>query len=83
MNRFNRSIPLAFLLAVAADTSDVAFGAPNDAPPVLSHGMLAGLLAGSAGSPAAEPDGRPPETKVAQFRNYGFSNCATGSWRNC
>jgi hypothetical protein len=79
MNKFNRSIPLAFLLAVAADTSGVALGTANDAP-VLTHGMLADLLAGSV---AVEPDGRLPETKVAQFRNYGFSNCATGSWRNC
>lgn len=84
MNKFNRSIPLAFLLAVAADTSGVPFGAANDAPQVLTHGMLAELLAGSARSSTVDPDGRQtPDNKVAQFRNYGFSNCATGRWRNC
>jgi hypothetical protein len=85
MNKINRSIPLAFLLAVAADTSGVPFGAANDVPPVLTHGMLAELLAGSVKSSTAEPDGRqPPNTKVAQFfRNYGFLNCFTGNWRNC
>lgn len=85
MSNLNRSIPLAFLLATALDTSGVSFDAPNDAPPVLTHGMLADLLAGGAEQAAAEPDGqRPAKTKLAQFfRNFGFYNCFTGNWRNC
>jgi hypothetical protein len=85
MKTLNRSIPLAFLLAMASETSGVSFGATNDAPPVLTHGMLAELLAGSTKSPAAEPDGQQaPNSKVAQFfRNYGFFNCFGGNWRNC
>ena len=84
MNKLNRSIPLAFLLAVAADTSSVSFGEAN-APPVLTHGMLAALLSGDDKSSAIEPYGQPPaDQKVAQFfRNYGFFNCFGGAWRNC
>ena len=85
MNKLNRSIPLAFLLAVAADASSLPFGESTDAPPVLTHGMLAALLADDAKSTVAEPHGKPPAgQEVAQFfRNFGFLNCFGGAWRNC
>ena len=35
----------AFPLAMASDTSAVSLGGTNDTPPVLTHGMLAELLA--------------------------------------
>jgi hypothetical protein len=84
MNKLNRSIPLAFLLAVAADTSGAPLDEANGAAPVLTHGMLAELLAHNGNSPTAEADGRPRlEQRMAQFRNYGFFNCFGGNWRNC
>ena len=86
MKTLNRSIPLAFLLAMASETlGGVSLGAANDTPPVLTHGMLAELLAGSTRSPTVEPDGQQvPNTKIAQFfRNFGFFNCFGNGWRNC
>lgn len=85
MNKLNRSIPLAFLLAMASDTSAAPLGGTNDAPPLLAHGMLAEMLADSATSPATQADGRgSPNPRIAQsFRNQGFLNCFNGSFRNC
>ena len=86
MKTLNRTIPLAFLLAMASETSGVSLEAtPDNTPPVLTHGMLAKLLAGSTNSPMAEPDGQQaPNTKIAQFfRNFGFLNCFGNGWRNC
>lgn len=87
MSKLNRSIPLAFLLAMASDTSAAPLGGTNDAPPLLAHGMLAEMLADSAKSAAAQAAGRGSlSTRIAQFfRNQGFlnANCLSGNWRNC
>jgi hypothetical protein len=85
MTKLNRTIPLAFLLAMASDTSAAPLGATNDAPPLLTHGMLAEMLADSARSPTIPADARgAPNTKIAQsFRNQGFINCFNGGFRNC
>jgi hypothetical protein len=85
MNKLNRSIPLAFLLAMASDTSAAPLGGTNDVAPLLTHGMLAEMLADSARPPVTQADGGgSPNTRIAQsFRNQGFINCFNGGFRNC
>jgi hypothetical protein len=87
MNRLHHSVPLAFLLALAADGSNANVVEANGPAPVLTSGMLAALLADINTSSTARPHELPSaEPKMAQlptFRNFGFYNCFTGAWRNC
>ena len=84
MNKLNHSIPLAFLLALAADGSNALVVDANESAPVLAQGMLSALLADMRTPPTGEPVQQVlPHQMLAQFRNYGFANCFNGGWRNC
>jgi hypothetical protein len=85
MNKLNHSLPLAFLLALAADGANAPVVEAKESAPVLTYGMLSDLLAdGNSSSNVERPPLRPGGQKVAQFfRNFGFPNCFSGNWRNC
>lgn len=81
-------LPLAFLLAMAADTANagtfpVAEGA------ALRPGALSGLLPRDLQPTSPSPEQRTHEGQVGTqlvqfFPNFpNFRNCFVGSWRNC
>ena len=80
-------LPLAFLLAIAADSASA--GPLHDAGSPLSRGTLSGLLPDgllTITPPTAKlPHERQVGTKLVQFfPNFpNFRNCIVGSWRNC
>lgn len=91
MRKGSSSLPLAFVLAMAADAS--AAGLPDATQPdqPLKAGDLRRLLdravdQGLITRPMDQPgDRRLPGDKTAQyFPNFpNFSNCISGTWRNC
>jgi hypothetical protein len=91
MHRNNSCLPLAFLLALAADGASAASVGSSSAP-VLTRGMLADLLEGTetssmVGSLVHSTVNRElaqiPGPYIPGFRNIGFFNCFNGPWRNC
>jgi hypothetical protein len=88
------TLPLAFLLAMAAETS--SNGLPNgDGSQPLQPGSLAALATKAdelflpTGQPATKRYHPVPGEKTAQFfpnfPNFfnNFKNCFSGFWRNC
>ena len=82
-------LPLAFLLAMAADTAGAAPLLLNEANAALRPGALSGLLPPELQptAPLAEHrthEGRVGTQLVQFFPNFpNFRNCFVGSWRNC
>ena len=90
MRKGQASLPLAFILAMAADAS--AATVPNASQPniPLEAGALRALLEkGLANQITRDPlqsgDRRLPGDKMAQFfPNFpNFFNCVQGYWRRC
>jgi hypothetical protein len=86
VRRIGGSLPLAFVLAMAAE----AVGTSHDPAKPLRAGDLRELLdaAGdeniAANSFMTSGDRRLPGDKIAQFPNFNnFLNCNSGTWRNC
>ena len=91
MSRRVGTLPLAFVLAMAADTIGGAGFEPANPLKPLELGTLSGLLKAAIDNPANSSsidkkliqgnDG----TKLVQFfPNFpNFRNCMTGAWRNC
>ncbi len=80
-------LPLAFLLAIAADSTGAA--PLHDASAPLVRGTLSGLLPKGLQPivpPAADRthEGQVGTRLVQYFPNFpNFRNCIVGSWRNC
>ena len=87
MRQSNTTWPLAFILAIGAQTaSGHQAELPNDRGP-LAPGSLSGLAdRGLQGSGSAASGGRIQRLidgdRVVQFFP-NFRNCITGSWKNC
>ena len=86
MRKSQGSLPLAFVLAMAADAGVAApVNSSGDAQPIR-----AGLLTALAAPPAVfttTADGKTYQTittrkRIAQFFP-NFKNCFSGTWRNC
>jgi hypothetical protein len=89
--RIAGQIPLAFILAMAAEASSSATAEATNSSIPLEPGALSGLLRGSPPDAQAQPtfgqhwrQGN-AGTKVVQFfPNFpNFRNCFAGAWRNC
>ena len=91
MRKVQASLPLAFILAMAAEATAAT---PPDAQPAipLEAGALRPLLEqGIANDILRDPlqsgDRRLPGDRTVQFPNFpnfpNFFNCLRGNWRNC
>lgn len=86
-SQFKGSLPLAFVLAMAAEVSVGTAAGPDGNAPALSVGSLSSLLEQAVGD--AQTAGPSQEVapnvisldRLAQWLN--FRNCVTGGWRNC
>jgi len=90
MRKGQTSLPLAFILAMAADASAAALTSGNDKTFPLEAGALRKLLDPATDANMAtrnmdrSGDRSMPGEKMAQFPNFpNFSNCHRGNWRNC
>ena len=91
MRKGQASLPLAFVLAMAAESSAAATTPDAIQPTIpLEAGALRALLEkGLANQITRDPlqsgDRRLPGDKTAQyFPNFpNFHNCFSGMWRNC
>lgn len=90
MRNGQASLPLAFILAMAADASAATM--PDTSQPNIPFeaGALRALLEKGLASeigrePAQSGDRRLPGDKTAQFfPNFpNFHSCVAGMWRNC
>ena len=89
MRKGQASLPLAFILAMAADASAAATPGASQAAPPLEAGERILLEKGLANEIARDPhqsgDRRLAGDKAAQyFPNFpNFRSCISGYWRNC
>jgi len=94
MRKGQASLPLAFILAMAADASAaLALDATPPAATPLQAGALRYLLDRAADAHIftrdmdRSGDRRLPGDRTAQFPNFpnfpNFHNCFSGNWRNC
>jgi hypothetical protein len=83
MNNFVKSgLPLAFVLAMAADIASgngSGTGVKSFAPGSL--GPLLDRTAGPAGAAGDSSQSTVPYDRTTQW--FNFRNCFTGYWRNC
>jgi hypothetical protein len=80
------SLPLAFILAMAAEVAAGSAGGSEANVRALGVGSLSSLLVRATDAQTTEPtvETSPnviPLDRMAQWSN--FRNCVTGSWRNC
>lgn len=90
MRRGQRSLPLAFILAMAADASAATLSDTNNKTTPLEAGTLRKLLDPTTNANMVTRDMNQsgdrsmPGEKMAQFPNFpNFFNCVRGYWRNC
>lgn len=90
-NRIGGQLPLAFVLAMAAEASASAPAEATNPPIQLEPGVLSGLLAAATERSQTQPASGQrwirgsAGTKVVQFfPNFpNFRNCFVGNFRNC
>jgi hypothetical protein len=83
-HKITGALPLAFVLAMAADASATGVAYVPAGEDFWRVGSLSRLLGDSdSGQPNVTAEGRSAATpdQMAQWLN--FRNCFTGSWRNC
>jgi hypothetical protein len=83
-HKITAALPLAFVLAMAADVSATGVGRVPADEDFWRVGSLSRLLGDSdGGQPNVTAEGRSTATpdQMAQWLN--FRNCFTGNWRNC